>query len=94
MNPSGSTYNILIVEDNITVSKLISNTLRKNTQYIIQRTDKIKWARRLTNKIHFDLICLDIILPDGSGIDFCKELKDDHEHKNTKIIMINFMLSS
>ncbi len=82
-------YNILVIEDNVTVSKLICQTLRKNPNFNIQQVDKIKWARKAIKKTLFDLICLDILLPDENGLDFCKEIKKDENFKNTKIIVIS-----
>ena len=82
------TYNILIVEDNLHLSCLISQNLKKNPNYNIYTAHKIKQAERLINKIFFDLICLDIILPDGNGLKFCKEIKANPSLQDTKIIIL------
>ncbi len=89
MRESEIKYNILVVEDNNTVSELICKALSKNKKYCVKVTDKIKWARKALTKKYFDLICLDIMLPDGNGIELCKELKKEHCYKNTKIIIIS-----
>jgi len=82
-------HNILVIEDNATVSRLIYKILSKNKLYEIQVTDKIKWAKQALRKTYFDLICLDILLPDGNGLSLCKELREDEAYKNTKILIIS-----
>ncbi len=89
MQKSEIKYNILIVEDNETISTLIHDALSKNEKFNLKITDKIKWAKKALARRYFDVICLDIILPDGNGIDFCKEIKKQHCYKNTKIIIIS-----
>jgi len=89
MQNSLPTYNILIVEDSTTICNLIHKVLSKNKQYVIQKVDKIKWAKKALKKTYFDLICLDILLPDGNGINLCKTLREDSTYKNTKIIIIS-----
>lgn len=83
------THNILIVEDDKRMSHLIQRSLSENKQYEVQVADKIKWARQALEKTYFDLICLDLLLPDGHGINLCKEIKKNNEYKNTKIIIIS-----
>lgn len=82
-------YNILIVEDDKVISELISQNLSKNKNYNVKTVDRIKYANKELNKKYFDLICLDIILPDGNGIEFCNKLKKEECYKNTKVIIIS-----
>jgi DNA-binding response OmpR family regulator len=88
MQDSTETYNILIVEDNIDLSCLIAKNLKKNTNYNIYTAHKIKQAKKFVNKILFDLICLDIILPDGNGLKFCKEIKANPKTQDTKVLIL------
>ncbi len=81
--------NILIVEDNKILAKLIEKSLSKNPSYKIFATDKIKFARNCLEKFSFDLICLDLILPDGNGTTLLKEIKNSPLHKNTKVLVIS-----
>jgi DNA-binding response OmpR family regulator len=83
------THNILILEGNIEIANVIYNILRQNESYRIYKTHLIKQALKYTNKLHFDLICLDMMLSDGSGLDFCNMLKQDFAHKSTKIIIVS-----
>ena len=89
MQKSLEKYNILIVEDNTTILNLIHKVLSKNKRYTVQKANKIKWAKQALKNTYFDLLCLDIILPDGNGINLCKELRQDNANKSTKIIIIS-----
>jgi DNA-binding response OmpR family regulator len=89
MQNLNTTYNVLIVEDNPTISQLIFTVISKNKQIQVQIADKIKWARQALQKTFFDLICLDILLPDGNGLEFFLELKNDPTFKDIKFIIIS-----
>ena len=62
---------IMLVEDDITLQKLI-NKLLSNNKYIVSIAKNIQEAERLLNLFVFDLIILDVLLPDSSGLDFYK----------------------
>jgi two-component system, OmpR family, response regulator RegX3 len=88
-----SQYNILIVEDNASISQLIQKNLQTQNFFNIYTTSSVKQAKRLLNKTFFDVICLDIILPDGNGFQLCKDVKGDPHLKSTKIIIISRKVS-
>lgn len=66
--------NILIIEDDISLSNGISLALKDNELTFVQVKD-LNFARQSLESIHFDLIILDINLPDGNGLDFLKDLR-------------------
>lgn len=66
---------ILIVEDDTTLSKMLSNILL-NTGYQVVFASTVSEALRCIQKDRFDLAILDINLPDGSGCEICKVVKD------------------
>ena len=67
---------ILIVEDDKTLNNGIAMTLGG---YEIVQAYHLAEARRLLADSHPDLVLLDINLSDGSGLDFCRELKKDSD---------------
>ncbi len=89
MQEQNYTHSILIVENNVGVANLIYSTLAKSKHYNIEIAHKISQAQKQINKKIFDLICLDIILPDGNGIDFCKSLKQNPDYRTTKVLIIS-----
>lgn len=67
---------ILIVEDNEEVLRINRKALnRKGFKVLTART--IAEARALLEAHSVHLIVLDILLPDGSGLDFCPEIREE-----------------
>ncbi|GEM_PF-1848419 len=81
-------WNILIVEDDKEVAKLISD-LFENNEWVTKSTGRLKLAKRFLEKMHFDLICLDLILPDGNGYELLKELQNKYHLHDTKVVVIS-----
>jgi putative two-component system response regulator len=48
-----------------------------------------KMALKLTSEQEFDLILLDIMMPDINGFEVCKKLKSDDKTKNIPIIFLS-----
>lgn len=70
-------FKILIIEDDDTIAFGIKSFLSKNNYKVIHGENLKKGKELFKNDI--DLILLDLNLPDGSGFDFCryvKEIKD------------------
>lgn len=66
---------ILLVEDD----RLLNTTLCYNLSIVGYTVDSAftkKAANKLCEKRDYDLIVLDINLPDGNGFDFCQEIKE------------------
>lgn len=72
--------NILIIEDDRVLSNGISLTL-KSEEYHIEQSFDLNSARQALLKEHFELLILDINLPDGNGLDFLKEFRQMQEAK-------------
>ena len=69
---------ILLVEDDLALSMGIEYALN-SAGFNIKTAKKIKEAKDKLEKDKFDLILLDVMLPDGNGYDLCKDIraKDD-----------------
>ena len=66
---------LLVVEDD----RLLSNTLCYNLSaagYTVDATMTKSAAVNFCEAQDYDLIVLDVNLPDGNGFDFCKEIKE------------------
>ena len=68
--------NILIVEDDKALAEGIVLVLRQDG-FSLQCCHNVKDAKKVLEKNIFDLILLDINLPDGSGLDICRELRKE-----------------
>ena len=67
---------ILLIEDDSTLQTLIEQLLIKNN-YIVSRAGNIEEAKSMIKIFSFDLILLDIMLPDSNGLTFYKEFIKD-----------------
>lgn len=65
----------LVVEDDVESSEIIKLVL---SDYDLTVTHTLAEARPLYHNRHFDIFMLDNWLPDGSGIDFCREIRARH----------------
>ncbi len=66
---------ILIIEDDPQIIKSLVLNL-KLSGYEAYSANTVLEAWELIRRDHFDLICLDIGLPDGNGIDLCQKIRD------------------
>lgn len=75
---------ILIIEDDKALSNGVSLALKNETTSILQCYDILS-AKQMLAMNSFDLLILDINLPDGSGLDLLREVK---KNINTPIILL------
>ncbi len=75
---------ILLVEDDLTLAMGIEYSL-KNEGYYLDIARDFEKGKKLIDKEEYDLIILDVGLPDGNGFDLCKYIRRD---KITPIIFL------
>lgn len=66
---------ILLVEDDLPLSQGLLELLEKNG-YAPVAAMELAAARKALGKQCFDLLILDVTLPDGDGVRFCRELRE------------------
>lgn len=66
---------ILIIEDDKLLNKGVTFALKKEGYNVISAYNKNEGEQYLTRK-DIDFLLLDINLPDGSGLDLCKSIRD------------------
>ncbi|MBC8594374.1 response regulator transcription factor [Oscillospiraceae bacterium N12] len=76
---------ILIVEDEPSLRELIQRSLEKE-RYVVEVAGDFISALRKIEDYDYDCVLLDIMLPDGSGLDLLEKLKDMHKRENVIII--------
>jgi DNA-binding response OmpR family regulator len=72
MNESGV---ILLVEDNLKILDANRRILSENG-YVVLTADTLQKARKHLKTTDPDVVVLDIMLPDGNGLDFLSELRE------------------
>lgn len=79
---------IHVLEDDKDIAFIIEFLL-KDEGYEIQVSSSFKELKdKLTDSIP-DLFILDVMLPDGNGLDICRDLKDDPFTKHIPVILMS-----
>ncbi len=78
---------ILIVEDEPAIQELIALNLKK-AGHMVLCAESAEQARKLVNNVLPDLVLLDWMLPDMSGIEFARKLRREDRTKAIPIIML------
>lgn len=76
---------ILIVEDEKQLREVISESLLKE-RYVVETADTAAAAFDKITAYDYDCILLDIMLPDGSGLDLLRKLKEMGKRENVIIV--------
>lgn len=81
--------NVFIVEDNDGIRELLEFLL-EDDGYIVKSFPKAKpFLAALDEEIIPDIILLDVMLPDGNGIDLCRFIKSLDEKKTIPIMLMS-----
>lgn len=65
---------ILYIEDDLSLIDGLRYTL-ENNGYIVENARTVREALALYQKQKYDLLLLDVTLPDGTGFDICREVR-------------------
>jgi two-component system, OmpR family, phosphate regulon response regulator PhoB len=77
---------VLLVEDASDMQLMVQSTLGASCEVLCAKS--LKEAEELLTKERFDLMVLDVVLPDGNGFEFCKTIKARSELENLAIIFL------
>ena len=78
---------IFIIEDEPSIIQLVKHNLEKNGFIISSSLNGNEGLKEL-KKFQPDLLLLDWMLPDLSGIEICKNIRKDNSFKNLPVIML------
>jgi len=84
---------ILIVDDEPDVVAYLTAVLETNGYKTYTASD-IKTALQMLQKIHPALVCLDIVMPNETGISFYIKLKHEKDLRHIPVIIISGMIES
>ncbi|MGH9427359.1 MAG: response regulator, partial [Terriglobia bacterium] len=94
-DPTTSTpqVSLLLVEDEKPIREMLSLRLEMNG-YRVVSAESGKQGLDLTEKDRFDLVLLDIAMPEMSGLEVLKSLRQRHSTSDLPVIMVSGMNSS
>ena len=76
---------ILLVEDDANLREVTQRSLEKE-RYVVEIAADYRTALQKIEDYDYDCILLDIMLPDGSGLDLLEKLKEMHKRENVIIL--------
>lgn len=79
---------ILIVDDDPVITQMVKDRLTKEGFAVIICQSVLAAENYLENG-HPDLIVLDIVLPDGNGVDFCRKIRSDPRQQIVPIVFLS-----
>jgi two-component system phosphate regulon response regulator PhoB len=78
---------ILIIEDEPDIRKTLEYNISREGYDVVSASSLLE-AKSQIESDSFYLILLDLMLPDGSGLDLCREIKSDKEKSPVPIIIL------
>ena len=80
--------NILVIEDEPDIRRNLEYNLGREGFIVSSVASLYDAEQKLQNNNDFSLILLDLMLPDGSGLDLCKKAKGNPETESIPIIIL------
>ncbi len=81
------TARLLLIDDDARLSAMVGEYLR-NSGYTVETAGSLAAGRELLTGDAFDALVLDLMLPDGDGLDLCRELRSDARHRQLPLLML------
>ena len=78
---------VLVIEDEPDIRKTLEYNLTREG-FDVSGCGSIKEAKKLIEIPNFSIILLDLMLPDGSGLDLCREVKSNSLTQDIPIIIL------
>ncbi len=78
---------VLVIEDEPDIRKTLEYNLSREG-YIVEGCGSIEEANTFLENPSYSIILLDLMLPDGSGLDLCKQIKSNPETNETPILIL------
>jgi two-component system, NarL family, response regulator DevR len=78
---------LLVVDDHEVVRQgLVAMLARRPNFQVVAEAGTVAESLEMARRFRPDLVVMDVRLPDGSGIEACREIRD--EHPDTRVVML------
>ena len=81
------TARLLLIDDDARLSAMVGEYLR-NSGFTVETAGSLAAGREQLANSAFDALVLDLMLPDGDGLDLCRELRADARHRQLPLLML------
>ncbi|MEP7099116.1 MAG: response regulator, partial [Burkholderiales bacterium] len=78
---------LLLIDDDARLSSMVGDYLR-NSGFEVETAGSLAAGRERLAAEPFDALVLDLMLPDGDGLDLCRELRADARHRHLPLLML------
>jgi len=78
---------VLIIDDEPDILLFLSTLLRKNGYEVCEACDGVEGLKKVMDEKP-DLVCLDLIMPEKTGIKMYREMRKDKNLKTVPVIMV------
>ena len=92
--PSGAAHNaqsmnprLLLVDDDARLSSMVGDYLR-HSGFDVETAGSLAAARERLGCGSYDALVLDLMLPDGDGLDLCREIRSDARTRHLPLLML------
>ncbi len=80
---------ILIIEDDNFLQGLEATKLKKENYEVLTASNSTEAFKMMGSKNEVSLVLLDLLLPESSGFEILKKIRDDKELKNLPVIVFS-----
>ena len=81
------TARLLLIDDDARLSAMVGDYLR-HSGFEVEVAGTLAAGRERLAAASFDALVLDLMLPDGDGLDLCRELRADTRHRHLPLLML------
>ena len=81
------TARLLLIDDDARLSAMVGEYLR-NAGFEVEIAGSLAVGRERLAAQTFDALVLDLMLPDGDGLDLCRALRADARHRHLPLLML------
>ena len=82
---------ILVIDNDININGLIKSILETKKGYFVDFSLGGKDGLKKLKAEHYDLVLLDLTMPEVSGIDVCKFMTNDEDLKKIPVLIVSAM---
>ncbi|MFN3567373.1 MAG: response regulator transcription factor [Caldimicrobium sp.] len=85
----GEAKKILVIEDNKEIAEIFQKSLQEAGFIVDVRNSFAQAFTAFSMGLQYDLIVLDLILPDGDGIEILKFLRQSQKYRNVPVVIVS-----